>query len=201
MSSCEPSGRCTRTPLTRAPADSSLNSSVAVASVNTSTLVRATAADKAPINSLPVRFGVPCIRLTLWPGYKKLSTSDNGTRCASISQSIVRADSRANDSAMPASVRPRDFFMMSAANNSAQSLIPRSRCRRVSAPGIRPVDIAVLPSADASRSSTSASAPAPLAASAAVRPQPPPPIMSTGACAEKFASRLCRTPDANMPPD
>jgi hypothetical protein len=73
---------------------------------------------------------------------------------------------------------------MSAAKISALSSMPRSRCKRVPAAGINPVDMAVVPSVDASRSSTSTSAPACWADNAAVSPQPPPPTTSTATLPE-----------------
>ncbi len=56
----------------------------------------------------------------------------------------------------------------------------RSRCTRVPAAGMKPLDSAVDPLASASRSSSTQSTPASRSISAAVRPQAPAPTMATG---------------------
>ena len=93
---------------------------------------------------------------------------------------MVFADSFASWSAILASVWLCVFFMISAVNNSAESSIPAADCNRVPAPGIKPVDMAVVPKGVGSCSRTNTFAPDSFAANAAQSPQAPAPTMTTG---------------------
>ena len=69
---------------------------------------------------------------------------------------------------------------MSLVNNSMLSSIPAAFWSLVLAPGINPVDIAVVPNGVESLSSTITSVPISFTARAAQRPQAPAPITTTG---------------------
>ena len=82
--------------------------------------------------------------------------------------------------AISGSVSPFVLLMMSFANISGVSSIPAALCSLVFAPGINPVDIAVVPNGVESLSMTRTSELFSFADKAADRPQPPAPTTTIG---------------------